>query len=145
MLVNFLFGAARSVKNADFGKYKYSRYDIGFNTHGSFSLSSDGGFGQNVIFGTGMSSSVHNDNNKKDILILTKGLTDRLNKTTLTSAKEYSMSFSDEKRNFCLSLHYIGSNSFLFGNCFEIYKFKAKERNKCTSIMSSKRFRRFFI
>ena len=127
MLVNFLFGVVRSVKNADFDKYKYSGYDIGFNTHGRFSLSSDNGFGQNVIFGTGMSSSVHNDNNKKDILILSKCLADRVDDKTLTSAKEYSMSFSDEKRNFCLSLHYIGSNSFLFGNCFEIYKFKAKD------------------
>ena len=127
MLVNFLFGVVRSVKNADFDKYKYSGYDIGFNTHESFSLSSDSGFGQNVIFGTGMSSSVHNDNNKKDILILSKCLADRVDDTTLTSAKEYSMSFSDEKRNFCLSLHYIGSNRFLFGNCFEIYKFKAKD------------------
>ena len=127
MLVNFLFGVVRSVKNADFDKYKYSGYDIGFNTHESFSLSSDNGFGENVIFGTGMSSSVHNDNNKKDILILSKCLADRVDDTTLTSAKEYSMSFSDEKRNFCLSLHYIGSNSFLFGNCFEIYKFKAKD------------------
>ena len=127
MLVNFLFGVVRSVKNADFDKYKYSGYDIGFNTHGSFSLSSDNGFGQNVIFGTGMSSSVHNDNNKKDILILSKCLADRVDDKTLTSAKEYSMSFSDKKRNFCLSLHYIGSNSFLFGNCFEIYKFKAKD------------------
>ena len=127
MLVNFLFGVVRSVKNTDFDKYKYSGYDIGFNTHGSFSLSSDNGFGENVIFGTGMSSSVHNDNNKKDILILSKCLADRVDDTTLTSAKEYSMSFSDEKRNFCLSLHYIGSNSFLFGNCFEIYKFKAKD------------------
>ena len=127
MLVNFLFGVVRSVKNADFDKYKYSGYDIGFDTHESFSLSSDSGFGQNVIFGTDMSSSVHNDNNKKDILILSKCLADRVDDTTLTSAKEYSMSFSDEKRNFCLSLHYIGSNSFLFGNCFEIYKFKAKD------------------
>ena len=34
-----------------------------------------GGFGQNVLtFGVDMSSSVHIDNNKKDILVLGKGL-----------------------------------------------------------------------
>ena len=100
ILVSFLFGAVRSVKNADFGKYKYSGYGIGFNTHGSFSLSSDSEFGKNVIFGTGMSSSVHNDNNKKSIFILSKGLRDRLDDTTLAADKEYSMSFSEEKKLF---------------------------------------------
>ena len=101
ILVNFLFVAVRSVKSADFGKYKYSRYGIGFNTHGSFSLSSEREFGKNVIFCTGMSSSVHNDNNnKKSIFILSKDLRDRLDDTTLATDKEYSMSFSEEKKTF---------------------------------------------
>ena len=30
------------------------------------------------------------------------------------------------KKKFCLSLHYNGANSYLFGNGTEIYKFKAK-------------------
>ena len=30
------------------------------------------------------------------------------------------------KKKFCLSLHYNGANSYLFGNDTEIYKFKAK-------------------
>ena len=47
---------------------------------GSFSLS---GFGKNVIiFCAGMSSSVHNDNRKKGILILSKGLTGGLDDAT---------------------------------------------------------------
>ena len=47
---------------------------------GSFSLS---GFGKNVIiFCAGMSSSLHNDNRKKSILILSKGLTGGLDDAT---------------------------------------------------------------
>ena len=31
------------------------------------------------------------------------------------------------KKKLCLSLHYNGANSYLFVNCTEIYKFKAKD------------------
>ena len=44
----------------------------------------DGSVGKNVIvFGADMSSSVHIDNKKKDILILDKGPTKGLDDTTL--------------------------------------------------------------
>ena len=39
----------------------------------------------------------------------------------------YSISFTVTKRKFSLSLHYNGSNSYLFVNGTEIYKFKAKD------------------
>ena len=64
----FLFGAANLTKNADIEKYKYSGYGIGFDRRSSFSFPS-GGFGQNaLIFGADMSTSIHIDNKKKDIL-----------------------------------------------------------------------------
>ena len=67
---NCLFGAVTLTKNADIEKYKYSGYGIGFDRRSSFSFPS-GGFGQNVlIFGADMSSSIHIDNKKKDILFL---------------------------------------------------------------------------
>ena len=73
ILKNSLFGAVRLIKNADIYKYGYSGYGIGFDRKSSFSFS-NGGFGQNVIiFGVDMSSSVHVDKKKKDILILGKG------------------------------------------------------------------------
>ena len=56
-------------KNNDIDKYKYTGYGIGFERKGTFSVGS--GFGRNcIIFGVDMSSSLHVDNNKKDILIL---------------------------------------------------------------------------
>ena len=62
-------------KNADTDNSEYSGYGIGFDRRSSLSFPG-GGFGQNVIiFGVDMSSSVHVDNKKKDILILGKGPT----------------------------------------------------------------------
>ena len=57
-------------KNADIEKYKYPGYGIGFDRRSSFSLTGCG-FGQKVlIFGADMSTSIHIDNKKKDILVL---------------------------------------------------------------------------
>ena len=72
-----------------------------------------------------MSSSVYVDNKKKDILILGKGPPQAL-EHTLTTEKMNSINFTVTKKK-CLSLHYNGANSYLFVNCTEIYKFKAKD------------------
>ena len=72
-----------------------------------------------------MSSSVHVDNKKKDILVLGKGPTQGL-EHTLTAEKMYSINFTVTKKKFCLSLHYNGANSYLFVNGTEICNFKAK-------------------
>ena len=39
----------------------------------------------------------------------------------------YSIKFTVTNKQFCLSLHYDGANSYLFVNGTEIYKFKAKD------------------
>ena len=108
---NCLFGAVTLTKNADIEKYKYSGYGIGFDRRSSFSFPSDG-FGQNVlIFGAGMSTSIHIDNKKKDILVLGRRPTQGL-ESTLTAEKMYSINFTVTKKKFCLSLHYNGANSY---------------------------------
>ena len=62
-----------------------------------------------------MISSAQVDNKKKDILILgiwpTQGLEHKL-----TAEKIYSVNFTVTKRKFSLSLHYNGTNSYLFVN-----------------------------
>ena len=73
-----------------------------------------------------MSSSLHIDNKKKDILIHGKGPTQRL-EHTLTPEKLYSVNFTEKNTKFCLSLHYNGANSYLFVNGTEIIEFKAKD------------------
>ena len=59
-----------------------------------------------------MSSSVHVDNKKKNILILGKGPTQGL-EHTLTAEKMYSIYSTVTRNKFCLSLHYNGTNSYL--------------------------------
>ena len=113
-------------KTANIDKYGYSGYGIGFDRKTSFSFPS-GGFGQDIIiFRVDISSSVHVDNKKKDILILGSGPTQGL-EHTLTAEKMYSINFTATKKKLCLSLHYNGTNSYLFVNGTKIYKFKAKD------------------
>ena len=125
-LRNCLFGAVSLTKNNDINEYKYSGYGIGFDRKGTFSVGN--GFGRNcIIFGVDMSSSVHVDNNKKDILILSDGTIQGLDGTTLTTEKLYSVNFTQDNQKLCLSLYYNGANSYLFVNGTEIHKFKAKD------------------
>ena len=63
-----------------------------------------------------MSSSVHADDKKNDILILVEAPTQELDGTKLTAEKEYSKNFTVIRKNFCLSLYYNGANSYLFVN-----------------------------
>ena len=126
-LENCLFGTVKFTKNADFDKYKYSGYVIGFDVRGAF-LFPNGGFAQNVtIFEGDMSSSVHTYNKKKYILVLLEGLTSGLDDKTLTEEKKYSINFTVFRNTFWLSLHYNGDNSHLFFNVTEIIEFKAKD------------------
>ena len=39
----------------------------------------------------------------------------------------YSVNFTNNNKKYCLGLHYNGTNSYLFVNDTEIYKFKAKD------------------
>ena len=125
-LENYLFGTVTLAKNADIHKYKYSGYGIGFDRKGSFTYPGTG-LGRNVIiFGANMSSSPKSDNRKKDILILGKGRIQGL-EHTLSAEKMYSINFTQQNKQFCLSLHYNGANSYLFVNGKETHKFKAKD------------------
>ena len=124
-LENCSSGSVKLTKNADFDKYGYSEYGIGFDRKGSYSVGNE--IGRNVIiFGVDMSSSTKIDNRKKDILILGKGPTQGL-EHTLSAEKLYSINFTKKNTKFCLSLHYNGANSYLFVNGTEIYKFKGKD------------------
>ena len=68
----------------------------------------------------------HIDNKGKYILILGEGPCQGLDDTTLTAGAEYPINFTLSGKRFVLSLHYNGSNSFLFVNATKVYQFKAK-------------------
>ena len=115
-----MFGAVKLTKNADTDKYKYSGYGIEFHSQSAFSLP-DGSIGKNVIiFGADMSSSEYIDNKGKDILSLDEGAVQALDDTILTMEVKYSVNFIQSNRKLCSSLHYNGSNSFLFVNATKI-------------------------
>ena len=86
----------------------------------------DGSIGKNVTcFGVDMSSSPHIDNRGKDILILSKGPIQSLDGTKFTAEALYPINFTQLGKRFALSLHYNGSNNFLFVNATKIDQFKA--------------------
>ena len=117
-------------RNANSYKYFYSGYGIGFDTRRTFSLSDGSEFGKNMmIFGDDTSSSVHADHKTKNILILGKSPSDGLHDMTLTAEAEFSINFSEQQDKFCLSLHYKGSNSYLFDNEGKFNQFKGKGSN----------------
>ena len=84
--------------------------------------------GKNVIiFGADMSSSVHINNKNTDTLILGEVPTQGLDYTTLTAEAKHPINSTKARKRFVLSLHYNGSNSFLFANATKIYQFKVKD------------------
>ena len=98
---------------------------LDLNRKGFFSFGNE--IGKNaIIFGVDMSSSPHIDNKKKDISVLRKGPTERL-QHTLTAEKLYSINFTKNDAKVCLRLHYNGANSYSFINGTEIITFKAKD------------------
>ena len=69
---------------------------------------------------------MHVDNKRKDIFVLGEGPTQGLDDTTFTVEAKHPINFTQSGKRFVLSLHYNGSNSFLFVNATKVYQFKAK-------------------
>ena len=112
-----LFGAVKLTEKADY----YCGYHIGLHWRWSFSVSDNSGFNKNVVIvGADMNSSLHIDNKKRNILILGKVPTDALKNTTLAVEKESSITFTEQQKNFCLSLNYNGMDKYIFVNGIEI-------------------------
>ena len=89
-------------KNDDLDKYKYSGYDIGFDSRSEF-LFTDGSMGRNVIiFGADKSSSVHVDNKNKDILIPGERPTEGLDDTTFTAEALYHLNFTQPNKVYTI-------------------------------------------
>ena len=71
-------------------------------------------------------TSLHIDNRKKNVLVLGYDPVQALDDTTITAGTEYLINFTQSGKRYVLSLHYNGSNSFLFVNAVKIYQYKAK-------------------
>ena len=104
-----MFGVVKLTKHVYVDLYKYSRYGIGFDRTGFFSIGDQ--VGRNKInFGVNMSSSSHVHNKEKDILILGKDPKQEL-EHTLTAKKLYAINFNKENAKFvqaCIIMDQIG-------------------------------------
>ena len=84
-----------------------------------------------------MSSSAHIDNKKKDILILGIRSAQGLDVIMLTADAKYSIIVLRSNERFYLSLHYNGSNNFLFVNDTKIKQdFEIKKYPLCLGNIS---------
>ena len=108
-------------------KYSYSGYGFVFDCTGQFTHPDDGTLARNVIiFGVDLSNSGHATNRTQNTLILGEALVQKINDTTIYSEQAYSLKFSIENKTFFLSLHYNGSDSYLFVNGKQVIRFKPK-------------------
>ena len=131
---NALFGAMQITKNAtDNSKNNCKGCGICFDDRSQFGHTiTKGGFahttnGRNVlIFGADMSFSVHATNRANHIYLMSDGLTQGINDTTIYVEKNYYRNFTDPGKKFVLSLYYNGDNSNLSVNGRKELKFKAK-------------------
>ena len=128
-LQNCLFGATEVKKTnntTDPQKWQYSGYGLAFDRTGQVTLN-DGSLARNVIiFGANLSTSRHSTSKTQNISVLGHAFIQKINNTAIYGERSYSPNFSIENKVFCLSLHYIGDNSYLFVNGKEVVKFKAK-------------------
>ena len=107
---NALFGAMQITKDAtDNTKNNYKGYGICFDERSQFGHTiTEGGFthtksGRNVlIFGAGMSFSVHATNRANHIYLMGDELTQGINDTTIYVEKNYYRNFTDPGKKFVL-------------------------------------------
>ena len=128
---NALFGAMKIAKNAtDNSKNNSKGYGICFDEFGH--RITEGGFAHTrdarnvLIFGADTSFSVHKTNRANHIYLMGTGLTQGINDTTIYAEKNFYRNFTDPGKNFLLSLHYNGYDSYLFVNGRQELKFKCK-------------------
>ena len=131
---NALFGAIEITKNADYSKNNYTGYGFCFDEGGEFSHTvRQGNFdctadARNVIiFGVGMSCSIHVTNRASNIYVMGKEFIQGINDTTIYAEKLFHNNFTELGKKFVLSLHYNGDNSYVFANGRQELKFKAKD------------------
>ena len=73
-----------------------------------------------------MSFSTHSTNKANNIYVLGKYFVQRINGTALYAEKIYKTNFTKPNKKFVIRLHYSFSNSYLFVNSAQEFKFKSK-------------------
>ena len=79
-----------------------------------------------LIFGADMSFSMHATNRANNIYVMGELFVQGINDTTIYAENKFYRNFTDPGKQFALSLHYNGDDSYLFVNGRQELKFKAK-------------------
>ena len=122
---NCLFGAVKITKDVDTSNYKYSGYGICFDGESDFTFGNITNVKNVIIFGCDMPFSSYSTNKTQNIYVLGKDFVQDINGTTIYTEKIYKHNFTAPDKNFVLSLHYNGDNSYLFVNGGEERKYKS--------------------
>ena len=99
-----MFGAVSLTIHVDIDQFKYCGHGNAFDRKGEFSFGN--GFGRHCrFFGADMRSSVHANNQTKNIPVLGKDFVQGLENTTIYAEKLYSINFTEnnEKKLFELA------------------------------------------
>ena len=81
----------------------------------------------------------------KENISYDEGPTQELDDTTLIAEAKYPINFAQSGKRFLLTVHYNGSNSFLFVNATKVYQFKAKTSEiKILCTVFREFFKRFY-
>ena len=143
-LKHCLFRTVKLTKNADPHKYFYSWYGTIFNSCSLFLFPGFDWCKSIVSFSVDHSSFFYIDNAKKDIFVLGEGPAQELDDITIKAEAKYSNSFSISQKEFCLSIHYNGSSSFLFVNAKNINSLISIQSKKLKTKTTPTTFRKYF-
>ena len=80
---------------------------------------------------------------RKKILVLGEGQTQGKDDTSITAEAKYFINFTKSEKIFLLSIHFNGSNCFLFVNIKKIYQFKEKDSERKLHLYEKKRTKLF--
>ena len=125
---NALFGAVKITKNTtNTSKTKHEGYGLCFDEGGTFAKGSFTNGKNVIIFGAKMSFSTHTTNKANNIYVLSDFLVQGISGTTIYVEQVYKTKFTEAEKEFVLSLHYNGNESYLFANGVQQLKFKADD------------------
>ena len=125
------FGNTHAFHNCLFGAtdQKYNGRGIAFDSSSTWTHSNGKEARNVIIFGTDNSKSTFQSNKAVNITTLGRDYLDKLvSGKTIQAEKMFDVNFTEANKKFVLSLHYNGSDSYLYVNSKQIYKFTAQNR-----------------
>ena len=120
-----LLGVVKITKDANTSNYGYSGYGNCFDSGDSFTSGNITNGKNVIIFAANTKHSIHSTNKTQNIYLMGKDFIQGINGTTIYTENIYKTNFTEHSKEFVLSLHYNGDDSYLFVNGTQELKFKS--------------------